>query len=61
MDIPTVDQVALTLAEAERIDPAFGTFVRIAAATGARRGEICGLQWGHVDLGQGRISFEQSV
>lgn len=61
MTVPTVDQVALALAEAERIDPGFGTFVRVAAATGARRGEVCGLLWRHVDLDRSRVSFEQSV
>ena len=33
----------LEVAEAE--DPEFGLFVRLAAVTGCRRGELCGLQW----------------
>ena len=59
--VPAVDHVASALAEAERRDPMLGTFVRLAAATGARRGELCGLMWRHVDLSARRVRVEQTV
>jgi len=42
MDPPTVDQVIRFL---EAADGSFGLFIEIAAATGARRGEVCALKW----------------
>jgi integrase len=32
---------------------------RLAAMTGMRRGECCGLRWGDVDLGTGRVDVRQ--
>ena len=32
--------------------------IRLIALTGARRGEITGLRWGNVDLGNGRLVFQ---
>ncbi len=32
--------------------PDLGTLVYVAATTGARRGELCGLRWSDVDLDQ---------
>lgn len=34
---------------------------RLAATTGLRRGEICGLQWNDVDLEEGRLSINRQV
>jgi integrase len=59
--VPSVEDVAAALAEAEQRDPMIGMFVRLAAATGARRGELCGLTWRHVDLLARRIHIEQTV
>jgi integrase len=59
--VPAVEHVAAALAEAERRDPMLGTFVRLAAATGARRGELCGLSWRHIDLSSRRVRIEQNV
>ena len=36
------------------LDPMFGLYVRVVAATGMRRGEACGLRWSDVDLDGGR-------
>jgi integrase len=47
---------ALATLEAERrLRPAVADAVRVIAMTGARRGEITGLRWRHVDLQGGRI------
>lgn len=39
----------------------FGAFVRLAICTGARRGEMCALQWKHIDLERGRVEFASAV
>jgi integrase len=47
---PQQDAVALLL---DRADPVFAVFLRLAFVTGARRGELCGLQWGDYESGGG--------
>jgi integrase len=34
---------------------------RVAVATGARRGEVLGLRWSHVDLDRGRIRIDETL
>lgn len=46
---PPVDAVQRLLQAAEAEDPEMATFIALAALTGARRGELCGLRWGDVD------------
>ena len=47
---PTLDDVATLLDFCERDDPDFAMFVRLAAATGARRGELLGVRWKAIDF-----------
>jgi len=56
VDPPSVDQVIKFL---EAVDGPFGTFIEVAAATGARRGEVCALQWG--DIGEDSIVIRRSI
>ncbi|MGO9837041.1 MAG: tyrosine-type recombinase/integrase [Polyangiaceae bacterium] len=42
-------------------DPDFGCFVHLAATTGARRGELCGLRWRDVDLDSGSMTISRNV
>jgi integrase len=39
----------------------FGPLFRLAAMTGMRRGEVCGLRWSDVDLDKGRIEVRQQL
>jgi integrase len=47
----------LDLTAGEAIGPLF----RVAAMTGMRRGEVCGLRWSDVDLELGRIEVRQQL
>lgn len=58
---PTPDEMSRLLTAATDADPAFGTFIRLAAVTGARRGELCGLRWNAVDLDAGSVLISRSV
>jgi integrase len=49
------------LTVADEIDRDFGVLVRVAAATGCRRGELCGLQWGDLDWTSGRLAVRRAV
>jgi len=45
----------------ERDDPAFATFLRLAATTGARRSQLLALRWSDVDLDRGALSFTRAL
>lgn len=57
---PTIAVVRLLVLEAERRDPDYGMAVRLAAATGERRGELCALRWTDIDLDAGLIRVARS-
>jgi integrase len=42
-------------------DPDFATYIRLAAATGARRGELCGLRWRALDLVGATVLISRSI
>ena len=58
---PTPEQVAQLLAAAEEKDPDLATYLRLAAVTGARRGELCALKWTDVDLQTGEVLFARAL
>lgn len=58
---PSPEQVALLLAAADDQDPDLGVFLRLAAVTGARRGELCALRWSDVDLADGEVVIARSI
>jgi len=45
----------------EAADDWFAVLFRVAAVTGARRGEVVGLQWGDIDLDGGSLTIRRSV
>jgi integrase len=56
------EQVGLLLDAAGRASsPWLGTWTVLAAATGARNGELCGLEWADLDLDAGTIRFHQAL
>jgi integrase len=56
------DQVALLLDAAARApSPWLGPWTVLAAATGARNGELCGLEWQDLDLDAGTVRFRQEL
>jgi integrase len=58
---PSAGEVVAVLAAAVEEDPEFFVLLRLAAATGARRGELCGLRWRDVDLRNGSIHVHRSI
>ena len=51
--IPSAEDVARLVEAAHDVNPALAVFLRVAAATGARRGELCGLRWDDRRPGRG--------
>lgn len=54
-------QVAQVQALLDACPDKFALFVRLAATTGARRGELVGLQWVDVEWGTGLVTVRRSV
>lgn len=58
---PSPADVARLLALAEHEDLDLHCYLRVAASTGARRSQMCGLQWRDVDLGGRSVLFARGV
>jgi integrase len=58
---PTPAQVRAMIVAAEADDPDMAALIALAAVTGARRGELCGLRWGDVDWKAATLTIERSV
>jgi integrase len=41
--------------------PWLGAWTVLAAATGARNGELCGLEWSDLDLATATVQFRQEL
>lgn len=60
--IPPPDVVAAIISEGlNSRNPVNGVALRLLAATGARRGEVCGLRWHDVDLDRRVIQIRSAV
>ncbi|HXU98088.1 MAG TPA: tyrosine-type recombinase/integrase [Jiangellaceae bacterium] len=57
---PCVAEVVALMDAAEALEPMFGLYVRVVAATGMRRSEACGLRWSDIDLEDGRLVVQRS-
>jgi integrase len=58
---PTPHDVGRMLRAAHEEEPGFGLALWLAAVTGARRGELCGIRWDDVDLPHGSVVIRHSV
>jgi integrase len=59
--IPTVEDLQDLFEAAELVNPQLPLFLRLAATTGARRGELVALRWRHLDAAQALLTIERSV
>ena len=60
-DSPTPEEIKLLIERAEEKDPELATLLFVAATTGCRRGELCGLRWSDVDFEKGVLLVRRSV
>ena len=61
LTLPDPAEVQRLIAASERINPSLPVFLRLAAVTGARRGELCALRWQDVDFDRGRLTIARSI
>jgi integrase len=58
---PSPNEVRAIVELAEQRNPIMAALIMLAALTGARRGELCGLKWGDVDLDAGTVRIARSI
>jgi integrase len=58
---PSPAELASLLAAVGESNPPLCVFLRIAATTGARRGELLALRWADVDLARGAVAFTRAL
>jgi integrase len=58
---PDPDQVRAILKAARATDPELAVCLRVAVVTGARPGEVCGLQWKDIDWTRGELVIRRRV
>jgi len=58
---PSPEQVVMLLQAVRQDDPALFCFIRLAASTGARRGQLLALRWEAVDWEAAAIAFTRAL
>lgn len=58
---PSPDDLAALLAAVRDTNPPLCVFLRMAATTGARRGELLALRWAEVALARGSVAFTRAL
>ena len=58
---PEPEKVKRLIEAGQQKDPEFATLLFVAATTGCRRGELCGLKWSDIDFEVGSITVRRSV
>lgn len=58
---PTINEVRQLIVECERFNPDLARLFMVAATTGCRRGELCGLQWGDIDFEKATMVVARSI
>ena len=61
LELPDPADVARLIEASAKVNRYLPTFFRLAAATGARRAELCALRWKHVDLDKRRVTIAYSI
>jgi integrase len=60
LSVPSVETVTRIIDFAQERSPEIGCFLRLAAVTGARRGELCAIRWRDIDKG-GVVTIQHSI
>jgi integrase len=58
---PTPEQLRQLLTACVDVHPDLASLIYVAATTGARRGELCGLRWSDIDLDLATLTIARSI
>jgi integrase len=56
-----ISVIPVLIEEAAKRDSTLAACIALAADTGARRGELCGLRWSKVNFETGKVRFDRSI
>lgn len=59
--VPEATDVLRLMTAAKAVNPGLPVFFRVAATTGARRGELCALRWRDIDLEAGQLTISRGL
>lgn len=58
---PETDEARRLITTAAAEDPEWAAYLRVAAALGARRGEVCALRWSAIDFDAGAVVINRAL
>ena len=61
MTIPAPQSIAALIEASAKVNPGLPVFLRLAAVSGARRGELCALRWRHIEFEARSLHIEGSL
>jgi integrase len=61
LHLPRPEDVVVLIDDARHVNRALPVFLRLAAITGARRGELCALRWRHIDTTNAMVHIAGAI
>ncbi len=58
---PDADDISRLITAVESVDPDMASMLFVAATTGCRRGELCGLRWSDLDIDNATLTVRRSI
>ena len=58
---PDADDISRLITAVESVDPDMASMLFVAATTGCRRGELCGLRWSDLDTDNATLTVRRSI
>lgn len=58
---PDADDISRLITSVETVDPDMASMLFVAATTGCRRGELCGLRWSDLDMDNSTLTVRRSI
>ncbi len=58
---PDAQDISRLITSVEETDPDMASMLFVAATTGCRRGELCGLRWSDLDVGHSTLTVRRSI
>ncbi len=58
---PDAEDISRLITSVEKVDPDMASMLFVAATTGCRRGELCGLRWSDFDVDNSTVTVRRSI
>ncbi len=61
ISVPSAQEIGELIHRATEVNPGLPVFLRLAAISGARRGEMCSIRWRHIDFDAGALHIQNAI